>query len=213
MWATLAPGLLAARRTFSDAGRTLQSLEEAQSAAQADSASSADKKKTVRRLSDMLGSELNKEKQKKQGQPSIGSKRDVWLVSFTDVVIRCQRVGVTKLPMGSRSSLSTSSSKRASVTLSNRERNLYKFLKIDHWVMLDRTSSRQAGMVSMEAVARYRTSLSGRIAEELPLTESEADEEGDDEGGNEQSRNIGKLGEKTDVDAHGDQADKTSRMR
>jgi hypothetical protein len=160
MWSLTVPGMAAARRTFSDAGRNLKSIEEVQ-------ADASNVNKTVRRLSDLVHGSGDKDGKK---QPSIGSKRDVWLVAFTDVVLRCQRVGVTKLPLGAAHS--AKANKRA-VTLEKRERNLYKFLKIDHWVMEDETSGRRAGAISMEEVARRRRSA--RI-EEDPVTESEAEQ-------------------------------------
>lgn len=36
----------------------------------------------------------------------MGSKRDLWLVRFSDVELRCQRVGVTALPLASSAALS-----------------------------------------------------------------------------------------------------------
>ena len=153
----------AGRRTFSDASRTIAPVQ-AQAAA-------ASKKKTMRRLSDMTGIGHHHDgSEKKKKQPSVGSKRDVWLVSFTDVVIRCQRVGVTKLPLQNSVGIAGQSNSpgkenyRRTILLTNKERNLYKFLKIDHWVMADKTSPSRAGVVSMSDVARSRRT-SGEIDE------------------------------------------------
>lgn len=158
MWSsymTAGSAVAAARRTFSDASRTVD---------EALHTSVDNKKKTVRRLSDMTGMGGNNKDNgdKKKKQPSIGSKRDVWLVTFTDVVIRCQRVGVTKLPMQNvldargQAPLSMKDNRRRAVLLSNKERNLYKFSKIDHWIMADRTSPGRAGMINMADMARSR---------------------------------------------------------
>ena len=125
-------------------------------------------KHASRRLSDLVPGQAEKQKQKKK--PSVGSKRDVWLVTFTDVVIRCQRVGVTKLPMGLQH-YSTKDEGKKYISLTRQERNLYKFLKIDHWVMGDQV--RRSGIVSMEAVAKSR--LSAKPEEDEPSSESEAD--------------------------------------
>lgn len=167
MWSSSMTGhsaVAAGRRTFSDASRTIDP-------AQAEAAA-ASKKKTMRRLSDMTGIGHHHDgSEKKKKQPSVGSKRDVWLVSFTDVVIRCQRVGVTKLPMqnslGSGGHVDSTGKEnyRRIILLTNKERNLYKFLKIDHWVMADKTSPGRAGVVSMADVARSRRT-SERIDED-----------------------------------------------
>ena len=52
-------------------------------------------KRSYRRLSDFLTNDTATK------TPSMGSKRDVWIVRFSDVELRCQRVGVTALPMAS----------------------------------------------------------------------------------------------------------------
>lgn len=162
MWSLSTTGdsaVAAGRRTFSDASRRVDDN-------QIHSATSS-KNKAVRRLSDMTGigggHHQNDGSEKKKKQPSIGSKRDVWLVTFTDVVIRCQRVGVTNLPMQSSlsggpgySPISNKENHRRTVLLSARERNLYKFQKVDRWIMEDKTSPGIGGIVSMDAMARSR---------------------------------------------------------
>ena len=45
-------------------------------------------KTSSRRLTDILH----------PGHNSIGGKKDLWLVVFNDVVLRCQRTGITSLP-------------------------------------------------------------------------------------------------------------------
>lgn len=57
-------------------------------------------KRSYRRLSDFLSTD-----DKATKAPSMGSKRDMWIIRFSDVELRCQRVGVTALPMGSSASL------------------------------------------------------------------------------------------------------------
>lgn len=96
-------------------------------------------KSSFRRLSDVLqpgGTASN---------PTMGGKKDLWLVSFNDVVLRCQRTGTTTLPLassppadgapGRAHSLPELQSKgkyntvgRRSVT--TKPRNLYKFIKV-----------------------------------------------------------------------------------
>lgn len=73
---------------------------------------------------------------------SVGdSRKDVWLVVFNDVVLRCQRIGTTSNPLGGAHPSKPSflselrdTSKYATVTdgrrnSSARPRNLYKFIK------------------------------------------------------------------------------------
>jgi hypothetical protein len=71
----------------------------------------------------------------------IDSKKDVWLVVFNDVVLRCQRIGITSNPMGgAHSSKPTFLSELRDISRyatatdrcrnsSARPRNLYKFIK------------------------------------------------------------------------------------
>ena len=73
----------------------------------------------------------------RSGGDGIGSRKDVWLVVFNDVVLRCQRTGITSLPLGAAyssrmTSLSEGNSKHATTGRRNssaRPRNLYKFVK------------------------------------------------------------------------------------
>ena len=87
-------------------------------------------KPSFKRLSDVLQS----------GSNGIGGKKDLWLVVFNDVVLRCQRTGTTSLPIGGASYGRTNSmpemqgkAKYATTGRRNphaRPRNLYKFLKV-----------------------------------------------------------------------------------
>ena len=85
-------------------------------------------KTSFKRLSDVL-----------QTGSGIGGKRDLWLVVFNDVVLRCQRTGTTSLPIGGASngranSLPDLQGKAKYATTGRRNshtkpRNMYKFLK------------------------------------------------------------------------------------
>ena len=86
-------------------------------------------KTSFKRLSDVL-----------QGGGGVGGKKDMWLVVFSDVVLRCQRTGTTSLPLGSAHASSRTNSlpelqgksKYATTGRRNssaRPRNLYKFIK------------------------------------------------------------------------------------
>jgi len=98
-------------------------------------------KSSFKRLSDVLGS------------GGIGGKKDLWYVVFNDVVLQCQRTGITSVPiahtatnrvnslpdMGSKSKYATTR-RRNSYT---KPRNLYKFIKVspfvdDHSVSIDK---------------------------------------------------------------------------
>jgi hypothetical protein len=94
--------------------------------------SSVKTKSSFKRFSDVL-------------QPGSGSsgKKDVWLVVFNDVVLRCQRTGVTTLPLAAPASTGNpransmpelnakgkfaTNGKR---TVQVKPRNLYKFVKV-----------------------------------------------------------------------------------
>ena len=93
-------------------------------------------KTSFKRLSDVL-----------QSGTGIGGKKDLWLVVFNDVVLKCQRVGTTSLPMAAGTSSTNSrttslpelqsngkaryasTGRRASHT---KPRNMYKFLGVCH---------------------------------------------------------------------------------
>lgn len=88
-------------------------------------------KSSFRRLSDALGS-----------PSSLGGKKDMWLVVFNDVVLRCQRTGVTSLPLVSSTNSRTNSlpdmQAKAKYATTGRKgmhtkpRNLYKFIKVSY---------------------------------------------------------------------------------
>lgn len=61
-------------------------------------------RRSYRRLSDLLSvgqsaSQIDDVASTFTKAPNLGSKRDIWLVRFSDVEVKCQRVGVTALPM------------------------------------------------------------------------------------------------------------------
>lgn len=92
-------------------------------------------KTSFRRLSDVLGT-----------GSGMGGKKDLWLVVFNDVVLRCQRTGTTSLPLVSGTNSRTSSlpdmqgkSKYATSGRRNshtKPRNLYKFIKVHKVFMM-----------------------------------------------------------------------------
>ncbi|KAI0328561.1 Dbl domain-containing protein [Cubamyces sp. BRFM 1775] len=133
-------------------------------------------KTSFKRLSDVL----------QAGSSGVGGKKDLWLVVFNDVVLRCQRTGTTSLPLVSATNSRTTSlpelqgkAKYATTgrrTAHTKPRNLYKFLKIETWAIGDVVQPRE-GVVSMEEVAKSRqqvhTGVQPRI---VPMPED--DEEG-----------------------------------
>lgn len=96
-------------------------------------------KSSFKRLSDVL---------QPGNSSNIGSKKDLWLVSFNDVILRCQRTGVTSLPLASTINSRTNSmpelqSKAKYATTGRRSthakpRNLYKFIKVSRFVVFSR---------------------------------------------------------------------------
>ena len=90
----------------------------------------------------------------------LGSKRDLWLVVFNDVVLLCQRTGTTTLPLSTTTtsranSLPDTQSKGKHATTGKRvssqvrPRNLYRFLKIESWTINEKPKPRE--LVSKEA--------------------------------------------------------------
>ncbi|SJX66064.1 uncharacterized protein SRS1_13505 [Sporisorium reilianum f. sp. reilianum] len=121
-------------------------------------------KRSYRRLSDFLSSEDAASSSSKA--PAMGSKKDLWLVRFSDVEIKCQRIGVTALPMVSTAALRTgghddAAEREASdfaarskdsrerlkalrnTTLRAKTRNLYKFVSVVAW---RNAAAREAGV-------------------------------------------------------------------
>ncbi|KAF9227546.1 Dbl homology domain-containing protein [Gyrodon lividus] len=134
-------------------------------------------KTSFRRLSDVLGS-----------GSSMGGKKDLWLVVFNDVVLRCQRTGTTSLPLVSSTNSRTNSlpemqSKSKFATAGRRSshtkpRNLYKFVKAQTWAIGDVVQPKE-GVVAMEDVVRSKVEAhSANKPRIIPLPDD--DEDGDD---------------------------------
>lgn len=96
-------------------------------------------KTSLKRLSDAL----------QPGSNGVGGKKDLWLVIFNDVVLKCQRTGTTSLPLGGGAYNANARAnsmpelqgkpKYASTGRRNshtRPRNLYKFLKVCFFVSI-----------------------------------------------------------------------------
>ncbi|CAE7113719.1 unnamed protein product [Rhizoctonia solani] len=131
-------------------------------------------KSSLRRISDVL-------------QSGSSSKKDLWLVSFNDVVLRCQRTGVTTMPLVSGSTgdkLPAANGSGKSATVGRRTqvkpRNLYKFIGIETWTFED-VSRPRAGVVSMEDITKTRTGASldePGLRGRAPIQEDEDEDEG-----------------------------------
>ncbi len=145
-------------------------------------------KRSYRRLSDFLSSEAPSGGSTKA--PAMGTKKDLWIVRFSDVEIKCQRIGVTALPMVSTAALrdidgldqdetsdfsarSKDSRERLkalrNTTLRAKTRNLYKFVSVVAW----RSAALQQGDGAQDGVFQG-----------LPTSHEvdEEDEEDDDDG-------------------------------
>ncbi|KAG9094234.1 hypothetical protein FS749_012850 [Ceratobasidium sp. UAMH 11750] len=134
-------------------------------------------KSSFKRFSDVLQPGSNN---------GVGGKKDLWLVSFNDVVLRCQRVGTTTLPLvsgGSTKLPEAKADKYATVgrrAAQGRPRNMYKFVKIEMWAIGDMAAPR-AGIVSMEDIGRSRYNEGGpRIVPMRDHDEKDEDEDGAD---------------------------------
>ncbi|CAE6528719.1 unnamed protein product [Rhizoctonia solani] len=131
-------------------------------------------KSSLRRLSDVL-------------QPGSSGKKDLWLVSFNDVVLRCQRTGVTTMPLvsgGTGDKLPATNGSGKAATVGRRTqvkpRNLYKFIKIETWTIGD-VSRPRAGVVSMEDITKTRTGASiddSALLNRGPIQEDDDEDEG-----------------------------------
>jgi len=138
-------------------------------------------KNSFKRFSDVL--------QPGNGSSTIGKKKDVWLVTFNDVVLRCQRTGVTTLPLATGLNSRTNSmpelqgrTKYATTgrrTPQVKARNLYKYLSIESWKIGDVPSKADGGIVNIEDIGRLRDQSSENVAVE-PTPEEEEDVESDD---------------------------------
>ena len=115
-------------------------------------------------------------------RPKLGSKKDIWIIEFSDVVLECQRVGTTNLPtsiIDQSSVFSSSPSKRKKkskgISLGS-ERNLYKFKRVVRWIDIQ-------GSGSQTQSTRRRSSLSAFEGIESMTGEEEAEElDEEDEG-------------------------------
>jgi hypothetical protein len=117
-------------------------------------------KSSLKRLSDVLA------------PAPLGGKKDLWFVTFNDVVLRCQRTGTTSLPLATSSNTRSNSlpelhsrSKYATTGRRNshtKPRNLYKFIKIETWAIGDVAKPR-AGVISMEDITRTRAQITSTI--------------------------------------------------
>ncbi|KAA1474923.1 Dbl homology domain-containing protein [Dentipellis sp. KUC8613] len=133
-------------------------------------------KTSLKRLSDVL-----------QPGSGMGSKKDLWLVIFSDVVLRCQRTGTTSLPLGSASGTNSRAnslpelqgkSKYATTGRRNshaKPRNLYKFIKIETWTINNVARPRE-GVVSMEDVVKSRAQIHSTVQPRIvPMPDDDED--------------------------------------
>jgi hypothetical protein len=134
-------------------------------------------KTSFKRLSDVL----------QNSGSGVGGKKDMWLVVFNDVVLRCQRTGTTSLPLGSAQASRANSlpelqgkSKYATTGRRNstaRPRNLYKFIKIENWTLGNSVQPRE-GVVSMEEVVRSRAQIHSAVQQQpriVPMPDDDED--------------------------------------
>ncbi|KAI6103485.1 Dbl-like domain-containing protein [Pisolithus sp. B1] len=137
-------------------------------------------KTSLRRLSDVLGT-----------GSGIGGKKDLWLVVFNDVVLKCQRTGTTSLPLVSSTNSRTNSlpdmqgkTKYATTGRRNshtKPRNLYKFIKIETWAIGDVVQPKE-GVVAMEDVVRSKVEAhSSNKPRIIPLPDDDDEDNDSDE--------------------------------
>ncbi|KAG8877980.1 hypothetical protein FRB97_002866 [Tulasnella sp. 331] len=155
-------------------------------------------KSSLKRLSDVLPGAASRNN-------AIGGKNDLWLVRFNDVVLMCQRTGMTSLPLvtngvipgsavanssaGGRANSLPDYGKSKYATTGRRPqqikpRNLYKFIKIETWV-IGTVAKPRAGMVSMEDIGRSRSNV---VAIEPVKSGDTDDEDGDSDDSDRKSK-------------------------
>ncbi|KIJ68970.1 hypothetical protein HYDPIDRAFT_172480 [Hydnomerulius pinastri MD-312] len=145
-------------------------------------------KTSFRRLSDVLGGSSS----------GVGGKKDLWLVVFNDVVLRCQRTGTTSLPLVSSTNSRTNSlpemqgkSKYATAGRRNshtKPRNLYKFIKIETWAIGDVVQPKE-GVVAMEDVVRSKAEAhSANKPRIVPLPDDDEDGDNDSDDSDKKSK-------------------------
>lgn len=146
--------LLVEEKMVSDPSRDSLGLSAPKTSTPPSASKNVKGKSSFRRLSDVL---------QPGASSGVGGKKDLWLVIFNDVVLRCQRTGTTSLPLASATSMNSratslpdlqgSKSKFATASRRNshtKPRNLYKFLKIETWAMAGDDGKPHGGIVSME---------------------------------------------------------------
>ncbi|KAH9484220.1 RhoGEF domain-containing protein gxcJ [Psilocybe cubensis] len=133
-------------------------------------------KSSFKRLSDVLSSN------------GVGGKKDLWFVIFNDVVLQCQRIGTTSLPLVASTNSRTNSlpefqgkAKYATTGRRNsatKPRNMYKFIKIETWDIGNVLQPRE-GVVAMEDMAKSRAQALSSQPRIVPLPDD--DENNDDD--------------------------------
>ncbi|KZT26308.1 Dbl homology domain-containing protein [Neolentinus lepideus HHB14362 ss-1] len=146
-------------------------------------------KTSFKRLSDVLQSNSN----------GIGGKKDLWLVVFNDVVLRCQRTGTTSLPLvaatNSRvNSLPDMQGKAKYATTGRRgahtkPRNMYKFIKIETWDIGNVVQPRE-GVVAMEDVVRSKAQYHSGVPQPriVPMPDDDEDRDNDSDDSDRKSK-------------------------
>ncbi|ESK96338.1 hypothetical protein Moror_7124 [Moniliophthora roreri MCA 2997] len=104
----------------------------------------------------------------------LSTGKDLWLVVFNDVVLLCQKTGTTSLPIVATMNPRTKYTTAGRRNSHTKSRNLYKFIKIETWVIQDITRPGE-GIVLKEDIARSRTREAQQI---VPMPDDEDDESG-----------------------------------
>ncbi|GAA5860358.1 hypothetical protein JCM8547_003474 [Rhodosporidiobolus lusitaniae] len=105
---------------------------------------------------------------------STGSGRstaDDWLIRFTDVVIRAQKIGETSIP-GSFSRDKEKKGKQGKTRKTGKLRNTYRFIRIERWELRE---AADAALVDMNDLRRAVTEESGRPSRQSTDSEEEDD--------------------------------------
>ncbi|GAA5989409.1 hypothetical protein JCM11641_004820 [Rhodosporidiobolus odoratus] len=114
---------------------------------------------------------------RKEGKKDKGrNEAEDWLIQFTDVVVRVQKVGQTNIP-GSFSREKEKQGKQGKTRKTGKLRNTYRFIRVDRWELHNGSDT---GLTDAEAVRRD-VSETGQEGRRRVLGEEGEDEEDEEE--------------------------------
>ncbi|GAA5941201.1 hypothetical protein JCM10213_007452 [Rhodosporidiobolus nylandii] len=121
-----------------------------------------------------LGRRKSVRKSSSGGGGKERSTADDWLITFSDVAIRAQKVGQTNIP-GSFSREKEKQGKQGKTRKTGKLRNTYRFIRVERW---ENREPSDGGLDEMDGIRR---AIPGEGGGRHPLSVSESEEEGEDD--------------------------------